>query len=128
MDYFISPFQGSFIPGRRSIDNVGILREILDSLKKIKKGKSTSIILNGNKLDSMVPAKGLRQVDPISPYLFILCMDYLNFPIEEETKKGTWSPLKLERGSIALSHLLFADDLILLCSATIQNCSIMRKT
>lgn len=47
---------------------------------------SISILLNGGILDSFYPSRGLHQGDPLSPYLFITCMDYFSFLIEEETR------------------------------------------
>lgn len=44
LDKFVSPFQSSFIPGRRASDNVVILRELMTSLKG-KKGKKGLMIL-----------------------------------------------------------------------------------
>ena len=44
----------------------------------------TSILFNGGCLDDFYPTKGIRQRDPLSPYLFILCMDYLGQLIEEK--------------------------------------------
>ena len=38
---------------------------------------STSILVNGEALDPINPLRGIKQGDPLSLYLFILCMDYL---------------------------------------------------
>lgn len=54
----------------------------------------------------------------MSPYLFILCMEYLDFLIEKKCSNGSWCSLKASRGNIKISHLFFADDLILFAKAT----------
>ena len=38
---------------------------------------STSILFHGGVLDSFHPSRGIKQGDPLSPYLFIMCMDFL---------------------------------------------------
>ena len=79
---------------------------------------SLSVLVNGSTLDPIRPSRGIRQGDPISPYLFILCMEYLGFLIEKKCSNGSWCSLKASHGNIKISHLFFADDLILFAKAT----------
>ena len=76
-----------------------------------------SILFNGGKMDSFNPSRGIRQGDLLSPYLSILCMEYLGFLIERECIVKRWTPLKASRENVAVSHLFFADDLMLFAKA-----------
>ena len=71
-----------------------------------------SLLFNGGKLNTLKPSRGIRQGDPLSPYLFILCMKYLDQLIEKCIKKR-WIPMKASRENIGISHLFFMDDLML---------------
>ena len=79
---------------------------------------SLSVLVNGCALDPFNPSRGIRQGNPLSPYLFILCMEYLGFLIEKKCSNGTWCSLKASLGNIKISHLFFVDDLILFAKAT----------
>nr|XP_029146996.1 uncharacterized protein LOC114924945 [Arachis hypogaea] len=76
-----------------------------------------SILWNGNRLDSFQPRRGLRQGDPISPYLFVLCMERLACFISKQVDEGIWDGVAVSRGGPRVSHLMFADDLLLFCKA-----------
>lgn len=82
----------------------------------------TSIHWNGEKLEDFSPGRGLRQGDPLSPYLFVLCMERLSILIEEKCTNGNWKGLKVSRDSTNLTHLFFADDLILFGQANLSTC------
>ena len=51
---------------------------------------STSILFNGEALDPIYPTRGIRQGDLLSPYLFILCMEFLGQLIEEKCNAKLW--------------------------------------
>ena len=80
-----------------------------------------SVLINGVPAGFFSSSKGLRQGDPISPYLFILGMEVLSSLIRRAVQGNFISGCRLRgRGDaeIMVSHLLFADDTILFCEAS----------
>lgn len=74
---------------------------------------SIQVLWNGSTTDSFLPQRGIRQGDPLSPYLFVLCMEKLAQSITQEVDKSAWKPISMGKNGPPLSHLFFADDLIL---------------
>lgn len=70
---------------------------------------SYSVRFNGKDLKPFVPECGLRQGDPLSPYLFILCMQALSGSLHEEEDSGL-TGLRVSRSEPVITHQLFADD------------------
>ncbi len=81
---------------------------------------SFSILVNGGQMETFKPSKGIRQRDHLSPYLFILCMEYLSLKILEACDNNSWKAIKASRSGPGFSHLIFADDL-LFCAETSIN-------
>ena len=80
-----------------------------------------SVLINGVPEGFFSSSKGLRQGDPISPYLFILGMEVLSALIRRAVQGNFISGCRLRgRGDaeIMVSHLLFANDIILFCEAS----------
>ena len=61
-----------------------IIKIIMSCITSIR----TSILVNGGALESFEPSRGIRQGDPLSPYIFILCMEYLGHHIEQKCVNG----------------------------------------
>ncbi|XP_075654894.1 uncharacterized protein LOC142625070 [Castanea sativa] len=89
---------------------------------------SISVLLNGGKLESFLPSRGIRQGDPLSPYLFIMCIEMLGFLIDLKSEEKLWDPVKASRNGPAFSHLFFADDLVLFAKANLKNCDNVKET
>lgn len=74
------------------------------------------------------PSRGIRQGDPISPYLFVFCIEKLFQLINLEVEGGTWKPVKITRRGPSLSYLAFADDVILFAEASEDQVLLIKNT
>jgi hypothetical protein len=72
---------------------------------------------NGNLLDSFSPSQGLRQGDPLSPFLFLFVADGLSTLLHRAVTTNAIEPVKICRRAPGISHLLFADDSLLFFKA-----------
>lgn len=81
-----------------------------------------SILINGVANDSVIPTRGLRQGDPLSPYLFLLCVDGFSSLINEAARNQMMSSISICRGCPMVTQLFFADDTLLFYKASTQEC------
>jgi hypothetical protein len=81
--------------------------------------------VNGNITDKVVPGRGLRQGDPISPYLFLLCAEGFSKLIQEAEACNQIKVIKLAPNAPRVNHLLFADDSLLLMEATVHSVGVI---
>uniref|UniRef100_A0A2N9GNN9 Reverse transcriptase domain-containing protein n=1 Tax=Fagus sylvatica TaxID=28930 RepID=A0A2N9GNN9_FAGSY len=79
---------------------------------------SYALLINGGKTKSFIPSRGLRQGDPLFPYLFILSQDILSRIIENQFNGGGLSGVKASIGSPAITHVMYADDIVMFSKAT----------
>ncbi|GJV47498.1 RNA-directed DNA polymerase, eukaryota, reverse transcriptase zinc-binding domain protein [Tanacetum coccineum] len=69
---------------------------------------SASILINGSPTCEFNIRRGLRQGDPLSPFLFIIAMEGLHVAMEDAMAAGLYNGCKIN--TVNLSHLFFADD------------------
>jgi hypothetical protein len=105
MDRINSKPHNAFVKGRQILDSVLIANECLDS--RVPSGFFGS-------------SHGVRQGDPLSPFLFVLVMEAFSKMLGAFTSKGLISGFSVgssEQDRVIVSHLLFADDTLVFCGA-----------
>jgi hypothetical protein len=76
-----------------------------------------SVVVNGTPIGRIIPTRGIRQGDPILPYLFLLCSEALSSMLTQEESCGTLTGVLTSKSGPWISHLFFADDSLLFCKA-----------
>lgn len=100
-----------------TLSAMGFPVQLTQVIMKCISSVSYQILINGQLSKSFKPKRGMRQGDPLSPYLFILCADVLSGLIHKAVRIGTIHGLKISRKAPQVSHLLFADDSLLFSKA-----------
>lgn len=81
-----------------------------------------SFALNGELIGKVNPSRGLRQRDPLSPYLFVLCAHGLSAAILAFERRHLITGICIASTCPLITHLFFADDSLLFFRATLENC------
>jgi hypothetical protein len=74
--------------------------------------------LNGSLTEEVVPSRGLRQGDPISPYLFLICSEAFSCLLNSAEEDGRLEGVRVAPNAPSFNHLLFADDSLILMTVT----------
>ena len=80
-----------------------------------------SLKVNRKLTDSFAPGRGLRQGDPLSPYLFILCAEGFSTLLHHAEEEGSIQGIKLGPMAPSINHLFFADDSLIVMKANVEN-------
>lgn len=84
---------------------------------------SYRVLVNGVLYGPITPTRGIRQGDPLSPYLFLLCAEGLMSLMQRAEQNGSITSIPITTQGTKVSHLMFADDCLLFCRATFQEWS-----
>ena len=79
---------------------------------------SFSVLINGKPFGMIHPSRGIRQGDPLSPYLFLLCAEGFTALLNKAESEGRIKGISICRGAPKVTNLMLADDSLLFCQAS----------
>ena len=86
-----------------------------------------SFLINGSAQGMVKPQRGIRQGDPLSPYIFILCSEVLSGLCRKAQEENKLQGIRVATNSPSINHLLFADDTLFFCRTSNKNVSTLLK-
>ncbi|GJY63088.1 putative RNA-directed DNA polymerase, eukaryota, reverse transcriptase zinc-binding domain protein [Tanacetum coccineum] len=127
IDKLVSQEQSTFIAGRQILDGPIVLSELMSWYKKKKKLMlfkvdfekafdivRSSVLLNGIPSNEFLIKHGLRQGDPLSPFLFIIVMEGLHIAMKNTVCSGLIRGAVIGTSGHKISHLFYADDVVII--------------
>ncbi|GAA0142021.1 hypothetical protein LIER_35499 [Lithospermum erythrorhizon] len=86
-----------------------------------------SVLVNGEQTGFLQPGRFLRQGDPLSPYLFIICTEGLISLLKAACSRGDLQGVQMGQGMDPLTHLMLVDDTFLYGHAIIQEAHVFKS-
>jgi hypothetical protein len=86
-----------------------------------------SVKLSGGLSDSFLPSRGLRQGDPLSPYLFLFCVEGFSALLKQAQREKEVTGVTFGSNGPTVTHLLFADDSIVFLEASNSNLQALKR-
>ena len=80
-----------------------------------------SVLVNGSPTEEFRPTRGLRQGDPLAPFLFRIVAEGLAGLVRKAVKEDLLRGIKVGRDEVDCSLLQFADDTVFLCEDSFSN-------
>lgn len=106
----------SFI--KETLQDASLPSKMIEVIMEIIASSKYRLLWNGELTDYLIRSRGLRQGDPLSPLIFVICMQRFSHWIQQQENLGVWKAIRTSRKGPKVSHLFFADDILLFAEAT----------
>ena len=103
---------------QRIMEKLGFPVDWIDRVMSCVTTPSFSILINGKPFGMIHPSRGIRQGDPLSPYMFLLCAEGFTALLNKAESEGQIKGISICRGAPKVMNLMFADDSLLFCQAS----------
>jgi len=100
---------------------MGFHRKWISWIQGCLESTSISVLVNGSPTNEFKPERGLRQGDPLAPFLFLIVAEGLTGLVRQAVKANLLSGLRIGRKEVELSILQFADDTLFFCKDSFSN-------
>ena len=110
-----------------TLRDIGFTRRFASIIMNYVSTCSMQVFWNGNLSKKFQLTRRVRQGDPLSPYLFVLCIEKLAHIITHVVQLNRWKPIIFKKWGPIISHLFFAEDLILFAKALVSQAQIIKQ-
>ena len=107
------------------MQKLGFPGDWVDKVMSCVTSPSFSVLINGKPFGMIRPTRGIRQGDPLSPYLILLCAEGFTSLLQKAVLEGNIQGVSICRRAPRISHLLFTDDSLLFCQATYKETKVV---
>lgn len=101
---------------------LGFHRKLVDTVLSCVSAVVYSVSINRQPQGRIIPSHGLRQGDPLSPYLFLLCVERLSALIWRASERSSLTGILVSRHAPRITHLFFVNDSLIFCKSTLEEC------
>ncbi|KAJ9545220.1 hypothetical protein OSB04_024927 [Centaurea solstitialis] len=133
LDGLISRSQSAFVPGRRIFDNILMAHELVVGYHLNSGAPRCAFKIDIRKSYDMVDwnfllrARGIRQGDPLSPYLFTVIMEGFAMIFRNCIAEAASFGYHAGCEDLSITHLCFADDLFVFTRGDVASVGILKK-
>ncbi|GKV07784.1 hypothetical protein SLEP1_g19505 [Rubroshorea leprosula] len=96
-------------------------------IRECLQSNTVSVLVNGSPSRQFSVSKGLRQGDPLSPFLFLIVAEGLNGLMSSAVEKELYKGVTVGKDAVMITHLQFADDTIFFGDATENNIMVIKS-
>jgi hypothetical protein len=105
---------------RRMMIRLGFHIQWVDLVMACVSSVSYSVRFNSQMTEGFILTRGIRQGDPISPYLFLICAEGLSCMFKYSGPQYLSKGIRVGIHAPWISHLLFADDCLVFVQASVN--------
>lgn len=88
---------------------------------------TANVLVNGSPSGQFRLERGIRQGDPLSPFLFLVAAEGLNLMVKKAIAEGTLKAAKVGKDKVVVSHLQYADDTIFTLEGSVDNARALKQ-